>query len=77
MSWSSVLLGLGGAALGWSCGNQGLENVGEESPAGVIGFGVVYGIWGARESVREQASKHFDMTEGQVYVFEHRHSANR
>jgi len=74
--WSSVLLGLGGAALGWSLSKvKGLENI----RGGIAGwvllvFGLVYGIWGWVRAYRNNPHKHFDTYEdGSIYVYEHKH----
>jgi sulfite exporter TauE/SafE len=74
--WSSVLLGLGGAALGWSFAETGwLENI----RGGIAGwvmllFGLVYGIWGLRRAFQNKTHKHFDNYEnGDIYVYEHKH----
>ena len=74
--WSSVLLGLGGAALGWS-----LTKISwlEEVRGGLAGwlllvFGLVYAIWGILRARQNSSHKHFDQQEdGSLYVFEHRH----
>jgi hypothetical protein len=74
--WSSVLLALGGAAIGWSLSKLSwLENV----RGGIAGwlllvFGLVYGIWGLRRAYQNRQHKHFDAYEdGNIYVYEHRH----
>ena len=74
--WSSVLLGLGGAALGWSLSKiTWLENI----RGGIAGwvlllFGLVYGIWGYISALQNKAHKHFDTFEdGSMYVYEHKH----
>ena len=60
---SSVLLGLGGAALGWSLSSvKWLENV----RGGVAGwmmllFGIVYGSWGLYRAYKNNPHKHFDL----------------
>ena len=74
--WSSVLLGLGGAAIGWSVsGIKGLENIrGGIAGWAMLGFGGVYGIWGLIRAGRNRRHKHFEIDEdGSVYVFEHKH----
>ena len=74
--WSSVLLGLGGAALGWSLSKvKGLENVrGGVAGWAMLGFGLVYGIWGLIRARQNRRHKHFDVYEdGSVYVYDHRH----
>ena len=74
--WSSVLLGLGGAAVGWSFSRlQWFEDV----RGGVAGwmllvFGLLYSIWGLTRARRNRKHKHFDFNpDGSMYVFEHRH----
>ncbi len=74
--WSSVLLGLGGAAVGWSLTKvKGLENVrGGIAGWALLIFGIVYGIWGLYRAYKNNPHKHFDMYEdGNIYVYEHRH----
>ena len=74
--WSSVLLGLGGAALGWSLSKINLfESVrGGLAAWMLLGFGLVYCIWGIVRALKNRRHKHFDIgSEGSVYVFEHRH----
>ncbi len=75
--WSSVLLGLGGAALGWSITKLGwLENIrGGIAGWALLIFGFAYFIWGMIRMANDQKHKHFDMDEeGGLYVFEHQHS---
>ena len=74
--WSSVLLGLGGAAIGWSLSKVTLfENV----RGGIAGwcmlfFGLCYALWGLYRSKQNRSHKHFDMYEdGSMYVYEHKH----
>ncbi len=75
--WSSVLLGLGGAAAGWSLSRiEWLEGV-RGGIAGwmLLGFGVVYGIWGLWKMRRGYSHKHFDAGDnGELYVYEHNHN---
>jgi hypothetical protein len=73
---SSVLLGLGGAALGWSLNKISLfENI----RGGIAGwvllvFGLVYGLWGWLRAYRNRPHKHFDTyQDGSLYVYEHKH----
>jgi sulfite exporter TauE/SafE len=74
--WSSVLLGLGGAALGWSLSKVGWM---EEVRGGIAGwmmlvFGLIYFIWGIIRAGKNNPHKHFDLEDnGDVYVFEHKH----
>lgn len=74
--WSSVLLGLGGAALGWSLSKiSGLEEI-RGGIAGwmLLSFGLLYSVWGLKRARQNQRHKHFDRVEdGSLYVFEHRH----
>ena len=73
--WSSVLLGLGGAAIGWSFSKFHLfENV----RGGIAGwilllFGLLYGTWGIVRVFRNKSHKHFDTYEDGIYVYEHKH----
>lgn len=74
--WSSVLLALGGAAIGWSISKvYWLENV----RGGIAGwvlllFGLVYGAWGLMRAYKNKPHKHFDTYEdGNLYVYEHKH----
>lgn len=74
--WSSVLLGLGGAALGWSLSKiSWMEHI-RGGMAGwvLLLFGFVYGIWGWMRAYQNKAHKHFDTFEdGSMYVYEHKH----
>ena len=74
--WSSVLLALGGSAIGWSLSKVSwLENI----RGGIAGwvllvFGLVYGIWGLIRAYKNKPHKHFDTYEdGGIYVYEHKH----
>ena len=74
--WSSVLLGLGGAAIGWSLSKvKWMENVrGGVAGWAMLGFGLVYGVWGLVRVRQNRRHKHFDIYEdGSVYVYDHRH----
>lgn len=74
--WSSVLLGLGGAAIGWSLTKiKWLESVrGGLAAWSLLGFGLIYCIWGLVKARKDRRHKHFDVCEdGSVYVFEHKH----
>jgi len=74
--WSSVLLGLGGAAIGWSLSKvKGLENIrGGVAGWAMLGFGLVYGIWGLIRDHQNKRHKHFDLhPDGSVYVYDHKH----
>lgn len=74
--WSSVLLALGGAAIGWSLSKVSWL---EEVRGGIAGwilllFGLIYGIWGLFQAWRNRLHKHFDAYEdGNIYVYEHKH----
>lgn len=74
--WSSVLLGLGGAAIGWSLSKVAwLESV-RGGLAGwcFFGFGLLYAAWGLMRAKQNKRHKHFDVQDdGTVYVFEHKH----
>jgi hypothetical protein len=75
--WSSVVLGCGGAALGWSLSKvKWLESVrGGLAGWTLLGFGLVYCIWGIARAQQNRRHKHFDVYEdGSVYVFEHNHN---
>ena len=73
---SSVLLGLGGAAIGWSLSKlQWVESV-RGGLAGwvLLSFGLAYSIWGIVRARKNYPHKHFDIYEdGAVYVYEHKH----
>jgi sulfite exporter TauE/SafE len=74
--WSSVLLGLGGAALGWSLSNiSWAENLrGGLAGWAMLVFGLLYGIWGLKRAWQNKPHKHFDTYEdGNLYVYEHKH----
>ncbi|MEI6947206.1 hypothetical protein V9K67_08420 [Paraflavisolibacter sp. H34] len=74
--WSSVLLGLCGALLGWSLARvEGLESVrGGIAGWALLAFGLGYGIWGLVRAGQNRRHKHFDIADdGSVSVFEHRH----
>lgn len=74
--WSSVLLGLGGAALGWSLSKiSWLQSVrGGLAGWSLLGFGLLYSVWGLIRARQNKKHKHFDLyDDGSVYVFEHRH----
>src|SRR3954465_9405546 len=74
--WSSVLLGLGGAAIGWSLSKvTWLENVrGGIAGWALVIFGLIYGTYGLIQVKKGRQHKHFDVyDDGSVYVYEHRH----
>ncbi|HEY0056366.1 MAG TPA: hypothetical protein VGB63_13510 [Pedobacter sp.] len=75
--WSSVLLGLGGAALGWSVSKiSWLESVrGGLAGWAMLSFGLAYAGWGIYRASKEKVHKHFDVGDGgDLYVFEHKHN---
>lgn len=74
--WSSVLLALGGAAIGWNLSKiHFLENI----RGGIAGwfmllFGLLYGTWGLWRAYKNRTHKHFDTyQDGSIYVYEHQH----
>jgi hypothetical protein len=74
--WSSVLLGLGGATIGWSLSKVSwMENV----RGGIAGwvmlvFGFFYGVWGLYRAYKNIPHKHFDLQDdGAIYVYQHIH----
>ena len=78
--WSSVLLGLGGAAIGWSFSKiSWFENI----RGGVAGwalmlFGIGYSTWAFIQLKQGKRHKHFDIHgDGSIYVYEHKPGANR
>ena len=74
--WSSVLLGMGGAAIGWSLSEiSWLETVrGGWAGWALFGFGILYAAWGLWRARNNRVHKHFDLSgEGELYVYEHRH----
>jgi hypothetical protein len=72
---SSVVLGLAGAALGWSLsGLIGIENVrGGLASWALLIFGLLYFLWGLYRVRINKAHRHFDVEEDGIYVYEHRH----
>jgi sulfite exporter TauE/SafE len=73
---SSVLLGMGGAALGWSLSKLGWVETVRGGIAGwfMMVFGFVYGSWGVYNAFKNIAHKHFDVnSRNDVFVYEHRH----
>lgn len=73
---SSVLLGLGGAAIGWSMYKlKWAENIrGGIAAWALLLFGVLYTAWGLYRSSTNKLHKHFDVQpDGNMYVFEHNH----
>jgi len=73
--WSSILLGLGGAAIGWSFAKLHWF---EQVRGGIAGwvllmFGFAYGLWGLLRVYNNKSHKHFDTYEDGIYVYEHKH----
>jgi len=74
--WSSVLLGLGAAAIGWSLSKIHWAESVRGGIAGwtLLGFGLVYFVWGLLRAKQNRSHKHFDLnTDGEMCVFEHKH----
>ena len=74
--WSSVLLAMAGAAIGWSLSSvKWMESIrGSFAGWGLFIFGCLYAIWGMIRARRMQRHKHFDVDEdGSVYVYQHKH----
>ena len=75
---SSVLLGLGGAALGWSFSKiSWLENIrGGFAAWLLLAFGLLYTLWGLYRASANTKHKHFDLEEdGSLYVYDHKHGS--
>lgn len=73
---SSVVLGLGGAAIGWSFSKiKWLESVrGGVAGWSLLIFGLVYGCWELMRAKQNRPHKHFDMYEdGSMFVYDHKH----
>ena len=73
---SSVLLGLGGAAIGWSLSKiSWLQAVrGGIAGWGLVVFGAVYTAWGLVKTKQNSQHKHLDLyPDGSIYIYEHRH----
>jgi sulfite exporter TauE/SafE len=75
---SSVALGLGGAAIGWSLSKVSwMENI-RGGIAGwvMLSFGILYTLWGIYRLYKHKPHKHFDLeNDGSLYVHEHNHGA--
>ncbi len=74
--WSSVLLGLGGAAIGWSLSRvKVFENIrGGLAGWALLLFGLLYAAWALVRLRQNKAHRHFDInSDGSVYVYEHAH----
>ncbi|MBU3713735.1 MAG: hypothetical protein FGM46_02165 [Ferruginibacter sp.] len=75
---SSVVLGLGGASIGWGIDKlTTIENQrGSIAAWGLLIFGCLYFIWGIFNAYRNKTHKHFDAdNEGNMFVYEHKHSS--
>jgi hypothetical protein len=75
---SSVLLGLGGASIGWGIDKLSfIENQrGNIAAWGLLIFGCIYFIWGMMNAHRNKSHKHFESDDkGNMFVYEHKHSA--
>ena len=73
---SSVALGLGVAALGWSLSKLTFIESARGSFAGwgMLGFGIVYTVWGFYNAYLNRPHKHFEMGDKEnIYVYEHKH----
>jgi sulfite exporter TauE/SafE len=73
---SSVLLGLGGAVLGWSMSKIGVFESFRGNLTGwlMVVFGLIYMIYGLFKAIKDQRHKHFDTyADGSVYVYDHKH----
>lgn len=72
---SSVILGLGGLFLGWQLNKLSwLQDVrGNVSSWALLGFGVIYLIYGLRQAALNKPHKHFDVMGEEVYVYTHKH----
>jgi sulfite exporter TauE/SafE len=74
--WSSVLLGLGAAFLGWNLPKVTLlQNIrGGIAGWALLIFGFLYTIWGLIRAYKNKTHKHFEANEtGDLYVYEHKH----
>lgn len=76
--FSSVLLGMGGVALGWSFSKiTGIETIrGDWAGWLLLTFGTGYAIWGLIRARQNRTHRHFDVyADGSVYVYEHQHGS--
>ncbi|WP_338875773.1 hypothetical protein WBJ53_09105 [Spirosoma sp. SC4-14] len=74
--WSSVLLGLGGAAVGWSVARiSWFESIrGGMAGWALLAFGFVYCLWGVYRAYQNRPHKHVDIyDDGAMYVYQHKH----
>jgi len=72
--WSSIILGLSGAAIGWSLSKvTWLESVrGGIAGWALVAFGIIYSTWGTVKAIKGHKHKHFDVyDDGSIYVYEH------
>lgn len=72
--WSSVFIGLGAAALGWSVSKiEWLQQVrGGLAGWAMLLFGILYIAWAMWRSKRQLKHKHFDVAiDGSLVVYEH------
>ena len=73
---SSVVLGIGVAALGWSVSKIDFMEGIRGNIAGwlMFGFGILYTSWGLYSAWKNKPHKHFDLgDDGALYVYEHEH----
>ncbi|MGB8192922.1 MAG: sulfite exporter TauE/SafE family protein [Chitinophagaceae bacterium] len=73
---SSVLLGLAGAAIGWSMSSlKWMESVrGGIAGWSLLIFGLAYTAWGIMRARKNKSHRHFDFQDdGSMYVYEHQH----
>ncbi len=73
---SSLLLGLGGAALGWSMGKIGFFESFRGNLTGwlMVIFGLIYIVFAFIKVFKNQRHKHFDIYEdNSVFVYDHKH----
>ncbi len=71
-----MVLGLGGAALGWSLSKLEFKQEVRGGLAGwcLLSFGLAYAVWGIVRERSNRRHKHFDLhPDGSIYVFEHKH----
>ena len=72
---SSVILGLGGVAVGWSLSKiTTIENI-RGGIAGWVMFiiGCLYMIYASFQLRNNKPHKHFDLQDDEIYVYEHKH----
>lgn len=74
--FSSIILGLIGVFMGWQMSEISfLQDIrGGLSSWALLIFGLVYLVWGIYKARQNQAHKHFDVVEDDVYVYEHKHN---